>query len=717
MALIGRGSTDVGQQVGLVYGFNTAGSIAGSLAGGFGLLPLLTAPGTWRLAVVLLALLGMAAFVLEVVRGGRQWGTVGLAAALGLAAGGMVFAPGPTAAWRHRAIGAGRERANGDTINALKDRSSLSRRGVFWEADGLESAIAVNHSDGFAFIVNGKSDGNSVRDAATQVLGGLMGALLHPHPASALVIGLGTGSTAGWLGAVPSMERVDVVEIEPAILKVAEECRAVNHDVLHNPKVHVFLGDAREVLLTTGRTYDVIFSEPSNPYRAGISSLFTREFYAAAKARLSENGVFVQWLQTYEVDSETIRSAYATLFSEFGAVDTWETQPGDLLLIASRATLQLDANRLRERLREEPFRKALLAVWRIDELEGFLSQFVADSRLGQSLAALGAAWVSTDDLSFMEFAFARSVGRSGGFRLGDLKALSRRLKADRPGIIGQVDWKRVEELRLDWYLNFSSPGSLQADASPELRKKHELISHYFNARIDQALASLRAQGSVPKGPLAIAMASRLLAQAGDEAAVPYIEQLRAYQEAEAEALLGFLRVRQKRHEEAIPHLLKAFEAFRVDPWVSSTTQRMTFDAAHVVAKAVADKERVKPLYDALGEPFAAHAQNDARLETRMALADVIDAKGLCVESLAWMEPHAKWTQQSLASRWRCYRLAGSPLEANARKDLEEFVNHELSPLIPRDLEEIGAPSAPAPATSVVPEATTSTESNSVSAQE
>ena len=135
--------------------------------------------------------------------------------------------------------------------------------------------------------MNGKIDGNSRTDAPTQVMGGLIGAALHREPRRALVIGLGTGSTAGWLAAVPSIERVDVVELEPVIRHVAELCAPVNENVLASPKVRVVTGDAREYLLTSREKYDVIFSEPSNPYRAGISSLFTEEFYRAARGRLA----------------------------------------------------------------------------------------------------------------------------------------------------------------------------------------------------------------------------------------------------------------------------------------------------------------------------------------------------------------------------------------------------------------------------------------------
>ena len=113
------------------------------------------------------------------------------------------------------------------------------------------------------------------------------------------------------------MERTDVVELEPAILDVARLCAPVNRRALDNPRVHVTTGDAREVLMTGRGQYDLVFSEPSNPYRAGIASLFTREFYQAVDSRLSPDGLFLQWVQAYEVDERTIATILATLATVF----------------------------------------------------------------------------------------------------------------------------------------------------------------------------------------------------------------------------------------------------------------------------------------------------------------------------------------------------------------------------------------------------------------
>ncbi|HYV45801.1 MAG TPA: fused MFS/spermidine synthase, partial [Myxococcaceae bacterium] len=346
VGLLGRGRSGVGRDLGMAYAWNTAGSIAGSVLGGFVLLPLAGAVATWRASAVLLAALALAAAVWQGRRSARWTASFAPVAAVLLAVV-MAFASGPTAAWRHSSVGAGRSSPAPDP-NGVRQWLGLYQRGVVWEKDGRESSVAIKEGEGIAFLVNGKSDGGALSDASTQVMSGLLGAMLHPDPKSALVIGMGTGETAGWLGKVPGLDRVDVVEIEPAIEEVARRCALVNERVLENPKVHVVYEDAREVLLTSRAKYDIIFSEPSNPYRAGIASLFTREFYEAVKERLSSRGMLVQWIQAYEVDPRTVQTLMATLVAVFPQVELWHTNGADMLVVARAEQGTYSAQRLRD---------------------------------------------------------------------------------------------------------------------------------------------------------------------------------------------------------------------------------------------------------------------------------------------------------------------------------------------------------------------------------
>ncbi|HJQ40673.1 MAG TPA: fused MFS/spermidine synthase [Thermoanaerobaculia bacterium] len=481
VALLGRGRDDVGKQIGSAYAWNTAGAIAGSLCGGFGVMPLLSAPGTWRFSIALLTALGLGATALAMRERPRIGGA--FTALVGAAALICIATTGPTAVWRHSGIGAARAQQP-VTRNELQRWINDNRRTVLWERDGRESSVALVAISDVTFIINGKSDGSARGDAGTQVMQGLIPSAIHPNPRSALVVGLGTGSSAGWLGLIPTITRVDAVELEPVVLDVARACTAVNGNVLANPKVHVTIADAREVLLTTDRRYDVITSEPSNPYRAGIASLFTAEFYEAVRGRLNAGGIFAQWVQSYAVHRDTIRTIYATLGSVFPNVQTWWTSEGDLLLVASATPLTVDSEQLRARLRQEPFRSAAVNTWRVASAEGFLAHMIANENFAR-LAAKQAPELNTDDVTVIEFGFARSVGAGANLHR-QIVSDAKRIGATHPqNVRGTIDWTSVERER-PWARSPDAPAQRQPVEADLLLAA--LLSQ--QARYDDATAQL-----------------------------------------------------------------------------------------------------------------------------------------------------------------------------------------------------------------------------------
>jgi hypothetical protein len=195
IALLGKGRERVGTHTGFAYAANTLGAIAGSLAGGFGLLPALSATGAWQLVVVVLAFVGAAVWIVAYKIEERVVRLVAPALITVLALL-MLHATGPTPAWRQSPIGAGR---GGDenvrSPNAVEAWLRLHRRRVAFQTDGIESCLGVTIESGIAFVINGKVDGNAVGDAGTQIMGGLIGAIVQPSASRALVVGLGTGST------------------------------------------------------------------------------------------------------------------------------------------------------------------------------------------------------------------------------------------------------------------------------------------------------------------------------------------------------------------------------------------------------------------------------------------------------------------------------------------------------------------------------------------
>jgi spermidine synthase/MFS family permease len=709
IALVGQGRERLGRDVGVIYAANTMGAIIGSLAGGFGLLPWLSAPGAWRLVAVVLVALGIAAAILDVrsnagpagaappatipgtsvsrsanrvlrpLRASRPLLVGALAAATLL----LLAAEGPTAIWRHSGIGAGR--APGSVFaapNRLRAWHHAERRATIWEGDGVESSVALAAEQaGYAFIVNGKTDGSARGDAGTQVMLALLAAMRHPQPRRSLVIGLGTGSTAGWLGAIPSMEQVDVVELEPLVIDVARVCDAVNRDVLRNPKVHVTIGDARETLLTSRARYDVIASEPSNPFRAGIASLFTVEYYRAASARLTEDGVFAQWVQGYEIDAPTLRTIYATLASVFPQVETWQTNSGDLALIAWTRPRPYDVAALRARIAQEPYKSALANVWRATDIHGLLAHFIATDAVTRALAAMPRVEINTDDRNVVEFGLARSVGRPPANLLGELRDLGRSMGASRPPLDSEagISWPAVDTA---WAQDGGWANRVFTGSDPPAeRLRWTALQHYYQAGDATAARKIwLGQSEAARNPWEMAMAADLEAEAGSETALPLIEQLRFYQPAEADTILATLRMRQSRFAEAASALAAAFARYRVDPWPLLRYKEKALALAIAIGRS--DPATARGLYDALQLPFSLLAVDSSRLMAAADLSARFDFAGTCRAPIGALEPYVPWTAEFLFQRRDCYRDTNDPRLAAATSDLNDFFANESLPLAP-----------------------------------
>lgn len=680
VALLGRGGHGVANHTARAYALNTAGAITGSLAGGFGLMPLMTAPGLWKLVTFTLAGLSLAALVVQQRRGGVRTGpAIGVFGTAGLAAL-LLFALGPTAAWRHSGVGVGRSGLDASTRNELLGKMTAARQQVIWEGDGVESSVGIRITNGASFVVNGKSDGNIRGDAGTQVLGGLLGAALKPDVRTACVIGLGTGCTAGWLAAIPEMVRVDAMELEPAVLHMARLCEQANLRVLDNPKCHILLGDAREMLMTTRSRYDLIFSEPSNPYRAGIASLFTTEFYQTSRERLNPGGLFLQWVQAYEIESDALRMVLATLSGVFPHVEVWTTQTGDLLLVASAEPRAWNVSALRARLQTEPFKTATQRIWGVDSAEGFLAHFAAGPELAQRLAAQPDAERNTDDNTLLEFAFARSVGREGGFRTPEIFRVAASLGAGRPDLNGDVDWARVEEERLAMFAHDGFPPPVPPGA-PELTKIRCEIRRLAEGNQPAAAGQLWLKSRPePLNPADVVTFAEALADAGSDEALPFIEKLRATQPGEAFTIEALLRLRQHRAAESAAALLAAFVAYRTDPWPLPRVQVRALELATDLAPH--SPESIRPFYTALAaQHLPGYLAEVARRETLVRLTMQLWQNGEKDpgNGYALFEPWPTWSRESLKNRYIFYKATGRGDATRARSELEKFLAAEAAP--------------------------------------
>jgi predicted membrane-bound spermidine synthase len=666
IALAGRGGARVGREVGLVYAANTLGSIIGSLAGGFGLLPWLGAVGAWRLAGGLLVVLSLAAAARSLSRREERHALLFFSALLMMAASAGLLASGPTAVWRHSAIGAGRAPiASLHGRNEVSEFERASRRGLVREFDGVESAIGLSNTNGLSILVNGKSDGNTFADAGTTLMLGLLGPVLLETPRSALVIGLGTGMTAGWVAKVPSLERVDVAELEPAVVEVARAAHEVNEEVLDNPKVRLHHADGREFLRTSKSRYDLLVSEPSNPYRAGVADLYSQEFFAAARDHLTDDGMLVQWLQGYEVDARTLEAVLATIGSVFPYVDVWQTTDKDLLVRALNRVPVQEANRVRGRLHADPLATGVRYAWSTDTLEGVLAHFVADDAVVRRVLALPSTMVATDDRNGVEFGFARSVGMANWNTMGGLRDTAIRMGADRPSWIrGDVDWALVGRLRIGVGLN----ERVDALAPESQALGRRIIAPNGGAAL---AAEWQRAPFEPAGLHERLLLARALAEAGLPAALDVMNAIQGQYPAEAQVIQARLHLAQGFGGEAARSMLAAVESWRRQRWLAPEVRLPETALLLVRSLDGAPLDVAQQLFEAFAKPLPASAEEQFRGEIRLQLAERLGPEA-CREAFGLFEPHTPWLGPFLERRLACYEAAGDPRASTARHELEEF---------------------------------------------
>jgi predicted membrane-bound spermidine synthase len=666
IALLGQGRPEISRQLGTTYAWNTLGAIAGSLVGGFGGLPLLTAPGMWLAIALLLAFLSIG-ILIAAPQISRH--TVVCVASLAVLTVGSIFARGPSAAWRHSGIGAGRSNLPpASRPNDVQRWLNESRHLVVWEADGVECSVGIHSVDGLGFIVNGKGDGNALADAATQIGVSILGAVLHDDPKTALVIGLGTGESAGWLAQFRNIQHVDVVELEPAIDEMASRCSDLNWDVLKHPRVRRIYNDGREFVFTTRNNYDLIIAEPSNPYRAGIATLYTTEFYEAVRRRLNPGGLFVQWVQAYEISDSTVGTMLTTIGSQFAHVEAWHTLPSDMQLICSANPLDYTSAELRERTSSNHIQNALEKCWSVYDLEGFLAHFVAGPDWARETAQTGLFALNTDDRTVIEYGFAKSVGRSTHLSMeGVRKNLRERGYRVRALDDTSIDWNQVEVRRQ--IFNALYGGEMSVEHLPET-KDQALVRAVFDFAAGNYAAAIEKWPADMRQPTD-AIQRLLLTKCCAELARPeflgLIDKVAEKYPTEAAALRTVYHTKTNEWPAAARSLNDLLIRLARDPWgVPGMVDSAIRQSARI---AQGEPSSSAEIYDRLSRPFASYRNNYRRQVFRIFVAEPLGPAKVA-EALTEMEPNVIWIPEMLQLRANAYAAIGHPRAARARRDWE-----------------------------------------------
>src|SRR5438309_1418078 len=348
--LVAPGGSARGEDVGRAYALNTMGSIAGAVLTGFLLVVTFGTDLTLRLGLVVsaaaaLALAALAARgVAERSDQHRQLRARVLGAGV-LASAGLVAALGAPR-WSTRLIDLGPAIYAREPMDRAAVETFLGHRGARQLAyrEGRNATVSVWESGpGRSLKVNGKADASDHGDMDTEIMLGLAPVAARPQATRALVIGYGSGVTARVLADVPGMRRVRVVEIEPAVLAMSRYFLHVNDTVLARSTVSVAVDDARSALQIDRARYDVIVSEPSNPWLAGVATLYTPEFFRIVRGRLTDDGVFCQWVQLYQLPVSVVAGIVRNLHAVFPYVEIWFSSPGDVMVLGSARPLAYDA--------------------------------------------------------------------------------------------------------------------------------------------------------------------------------------------------------------------------------------------------------------------------------------------------------------------------------------------------------------------------------------
>lgn len=361
----------------------TGASMAGALAGSFVLIPLARVEFTLVIAIVLHAVLG--SWVLSAAR--RNVRPSFAAAAIVL----LVFL---LPRWDARVLQSG---------PYLYGAESESRKKVLFAQDDPVASVAVFAlPDGNRILrIDGKTDASMSRtDLVTQLLTAHIPLSLHRRPDRVVLVGLGSGMTlASCLKHRPQI--LDCVEISPAVARASRLFDGFTGKPLDDPRVRLHVGDARDVFRKFNDKFDVIISEPSNLWIAGMAGLFTEEFYRTCEARLADGGLMAQWVHAYGILEGPFRDAVATFLKVFPYVTLWEMWvAGDYLMVGSPQPYVVDVDVLRARIAGAEIAADLRRIG-VENAEGLLGDLVAQ---GDDLADFTkGARIQTDDGLHLEF--------------------------------------------------------------------------------------------------------------------------------------------------------------------------------------------------------------------------------------------------------------------------------------------------------------------------
>ena len=435
--LITSSTATIGRSLGIGYLVNTVGCVAGSIAAGFLIIPFVGKEKGLAIVVavqLLSALIGIACCVSLPRR--HRWSLAALVFA-GLLA--CLVMP----RWNHLHLSSSKyHRLDQFVVPILRhgwweaalrgsrilDQVEMhTKQELLYYGEGVGGFTTVLKSPDvygnnvISMANSGKFDASNGVDMKTQVLLAQVPMLFHPNPEFVMVVGLASGITGAEVLHYPTVKRLDILEIGDQVLAGSSFFTNENNRVIEDPRTDLILQDGRAHLTLTDRTYDVVIAEPSNPWMAGMSSLFTEEFFRTVKGRLRPGGIYVQFIHTYEIDWESFTLVTRTFEKVFPGAKMMATHPGqtgaDFLLVGfADNTVGLNVGVARQKT--ESLRKA--HNFRLTDPALFYRLIVTENLPKLSVSGP----LNTDDRPILEFSSQLALYRNDA-------SISQRLQSQR----------------------------------------------------------------------------------------------------------------------------------------------------------------------------------------------------------------------------------------------------------------------------------------------
>ncbi|HUR47312.1 MAG TPA: fused MFS/spermidine synthase [Candidatus Saccharimonadales bacterium] len=329
----------LGAQVGRLLTWNTIGAVCGVLLTGFVLMPRL---GLRNAFLILAAGLAAAGFLASLREKARVLASVTASVSLVLMASMFIGNSG----WQHvMSSGVFRARETEVVKGVMASRKEHIK--IHFYEDAADATVTIEQGDGIGapndlgLRLNGKADASTRADLCTQLMVGHIPMAACPNAKDVFILGLGSGITGGAILGHP-IEHLTIAENCEPVIRAAKYFGPWNRGVLTNPVARIWCEDARTVLKLSPKKYDVIITQPSNPWMAGVGSVFSREYYELGASRLKEGGIMAQWFHSYDMHDGIVSLVLRTFGSVFPNMEIWDSASGDLILLGSAKSWRSD---------------------------------------------------------------------------------------------------------------------------------------------------------------------------------------------------------------------------------------------------------------------------------------------------------------------------------------------------------------------------------------